>query len=100
MMRTQVQESSLIAYDHLKSTRKLGKQAQTILDKLSVRRDYTLREIQKITGFEINVVSGRVNDLKKLNLLEEVGIKRTCSVTGSLVMPVRLPTATAQKELF
>ena len=96
-MKTNMQESSLEAYDELRNSPKLGNQQQTILNNLRHGRDYSLREIQKITGFEINVVSGRVNDLKKLNLLIETK-KRQCSVTGKTILPVRWPAK--QEDLF
>lgn len=92
-----MQETSLIAYEELKSTGKYGKQTQIILAHLSHGRDYSLREIQQLTGYEINIVSGRVNDLKKMKLLIEC-LKRHCSVTGKLITPVRLPQK--QESLF
>lgn len=47
----------------------------------------TLREIAKYTGYEINAVSGRVNDLKKDGLVV-ITNKRKCSITGKIVAPV------------
>tara|TARA_R110000823_G_C15548851_1_gene459072 strand:+ start:152 stop:487 length:336 start_codon:yes stop_codon:yes gene_type:complete len=47
----------------------------------------SLKEISKITGIEINAVSGRVNELKKENRLETIN-KRKCQITGSLISPV------------
>ena len=47
----------------------------------------SLREISNLTNFEINAVSGRVNDLKKDGLLETTH-KRKCSYTKRLVSPV------------
>ena len=47
----------------------------------------TLTELSRQTGFEINAVSGRVNDLKKDGSIEEC-IKRKCRITGRLVTPV------------
>lgn len=47
----------------------------------------TLKEISRATGFEINAVSGRVNELKKNNKVVECS-KRRCRITGRLVTPV------------
>jgi len=56
----------------------------------------SLREISKLTNFEINAVSGRVNDLKKDGLLETTD-KRKCSYTKRLVSPV-IPIESFKKE--
>jgi hypothetical protein len=92
-----MQETSLGAYDELKSSGKQSKQTEIILSKLTHGRDYSLREIQKITGYEINVISGRCNDLKKMNLLWEMP-KRKCTISGKLIVPLAL--AQKQKDLF
>tara|TARA_R110000824_G_scaffold87475_2_gene215636 strand:- start:1939 stop:2247 length:309 start_codon:yes stop_codon:yes gene_type:complete len=47
----------------------------------------TLRELTRTTGFDINAVSGRVNELKKKGDIEECS-KRRCRITGRLVTPV------------
>jgi DNA-binding MarR family transcriptional regulator len=47
----------------------------------------TLKEIVRQTSIEINAVSGRVNELKKEELIEECN-KRKCRITGRLVTPV------------
>jgi DNA-binding IclR family transcriptional regulator len=49
--------------------------------------DMTLKEISRLTGLEINAVSGRVNGLKKSGKLKEAQ-KRRCRVTGRFVTPV------------
>ena len=51
----------------------------------------TLKEIARQTGFEINAVSGRVNELKKNGNIEECD-KRRCRITGRLVTPVTYVT--------
>lgn len=96
-MLANVRDTSRSAYSELRSTGRLGKQQQTILEKVQAGRDYSLRELAALTGLEINAISGRVNDLKKLNLLVE-GEKRTCTVTGKTITPVKLPMA--QECLF
>jgi hypothetical protein len=92
-----MQETSLDAYGELQASGKQSKQTEVILSKLTHGRDYSLREIQKITGYEINIVSGRCNDLKKLNLLWEMP-KRKCSISGKLIVPLALPQK--QQDLF
>ena len=47
----------------------------------------TLRELTRVTGFDINAVSGRVTELKKFGSVEECQ-KRRCRITGRLVTPV------------
>lgn len=89
--------NSRAAYQDMRDTGRLGKQQQTILGKVQAGRDYSLRELAALSGLEINAVSGRVNDLKKLNLLVE-GEKRACTVTGKTITPVKLPAK--QGELF
>lgn len=83
-------ETSLEAYSELKENGKGTRQCDFILSKLNHGQNYTLREIQQITGYEINVVSGRVNELKKSGALEHTAFKRACSVTGKTVQPVKL----------
>lgn len=85
-----IRETSMAAYDELRDSGKVGKQAQTILNHVLPREDYSLQELARITGIAINAISGRCNDLKKLGLLVE-GEKRPCSVTGRNIHPVKLP---------
>lgn len=89
-MKTNMLTTSLEAYSELQSNGKGSRQCDLILSKLNHGQNYTLREIQQITGYEINVVSGRVNDLKKVGALEHTSFKRACSVTGKTVQPVKL----------
>lgn len=85
-----IRDTSLSTYDELRGSGRLGRQQQTILDQVQPGRNYSLRELAVVTGLEINAVSGRVNDLKKLGLLEEAPARK-CSITGRTVHPVRLP---------
>ena len=50
--------------------------------------DYSLQEISAKTGIPINAVSGRCNELKKSNYIEETD-KRKCSITKRTINPVR-----------
>ncbi len=83
-----VRDTSRIAYNDLKATGKQPKQKDIILN---VLRDSTnpmsLQEICNKTGFAINAVSGRVNDLKKANQVVEAE-KRKCTVTCKTITPV------------
>jgi len=47
----------------------------------------SLREIASMTNYDINAVSGRVNDLKKEGVLETEE-KRKCTITKRLIAPI------------
>lgn len=98
-MRTNVSETSRGAYDHLKSAGTLGTRQKQILAAMRPDRDYSLQELSKLTKLPINVVSGRVSELKNapLNRLEH-GPRRKCSITQSTIVPVKL--AHMQNNLF
>ena len=89
-----VAATSIDAYRELEEAGEVSLQREIIM--MAIKRDlaaknsvnevvdgYTRREIQKLTGFEINVVSGRVYDLLNVSLI--VMGKRKCSVTGKTV---------------
>lgn len=87
-----ITETSKLAYKQLNEEGIGDTQKSKIL--YIVREHYknsdkglSLREISNLTNFEINAVSGRVNDLKKDGLLETTD-KRKCSYTKRLVSPV------------
>ena len=86
-----VRTTSRIAYKELNEDGQASTQAGRILNIVKQWGDNAfglpLREIVKKSGYEINAVSGRVNDLKKQKKLFEC-IKRKCSVTNRLVTPV------------
>lgn len=90
-MRTAMAETSLEAYDGLRDTGKLNERQAQVLAVIQKGRDYSLQEISLLCGLPINIVSGRVNELKKepLNKLEQAD-KRKCSLTGYSCHPVRL----------
>tara|TARA_Y100001973_G_scaffold95349_1_gene148604 strand:+ start:168 stop:440 length:273 start_codon:yes stop_codon:yes gene_type:complete len=50
-------------------------------------KDLTLKEISRMTGLEINAVSGRVNQMKKQGLVKEQ-CKRPCRISGRTVTPI------------
>jgi len=96
---TLVRDTSLSAYDGLKSDGRAGAQEQRVLDAMQHGRDYSLQELARATGMPINAVSGRVNGLKKKGLVVEAP-RRACSVTGNTIHPVRLPSLDGQGSLF
>lgn len=84
-----MKDTSLIAYDELKTSGKQPKQKDIILNVLKgCDKALSLQEICNKTGMAINAVSGRVNDLKKANQVVEA-TKRKCSVTCKTITPVK-----------
>jgi len=85
--------TSRLAYKELNEDGTRRSQKETILFVIGMipesDKDFglSLKEIVRQTGYEINAVSGRVNDLKKDGSIEEC-IKRRCRITGRLVTPV------------
>jgi hypothetical protein len=88
-MLTNMQDSSLLAYEQIKSEGKLSHQQQTILSVVKPGNDYSLQELCRLTRLPINVISGRVNDLKKLKVLT-LGETRPCSITLRTIHPVKI----------
>ena len=86
---TEIQGTSLLAYDEIKEQGTIGDQERRIIHALAVGKDYSLQEISKITGISINAVSGRCNGLKKKRWLVERD-KRRCKVTGRTIRPLSL----------
>ena len=84
-----MKDTSLMAYDELKTSGKQPKQKDIILNVLKgCGKALSLQEIYNKTGMAINAVSGRVNDLKKANQVVEA-TKRKCSVTCKTITPVK-----------
>src|SRR5574340_503691 len=81
-MKTDVSDSSLIAYDKVRENGKLPAQQQKIVDFLGwwPGFDFTRKEISARTQIELCSVCGRVNELIKLGVLEEMPLRR-CRVT-------------------
>lgn len=83
-----VRDTSIIAFDKINRSGKSQSQKQRILDFMlaNQHRDFTQRELQKHTGYEINIISARVAALRDDdNAIEEQG-KRDCEVTGEYVL--------------
>ncbi len=85
-----MRDTSLKAYQDMHCKGGAQTQAYKILRSLRKGRNYSLSEIEKMTGIRINAVSGRVNDLKTRGFLREED-RRKCRVTGSEIVPVSRP---------
>jgi len=87
-----MQETSRIAYKKIIENGTMGNQKEHIVmyvHDFAKDNGFSLREISKGTGIDINAVSGRVNSLKKEGILVPIE-KRNCSITGSLIIPIIL----------
>lgn len=97
-MRTAVAETSIDTYHALRRDGSLTRRQHALMAVIRPYRDYTLQELVKLAGLPVNVVGGRVLELKGSKHLEHAP-KRACTVTGRTVQPVRLP-APQQGSLF
>lgn len=91
--------TSIEAYREHKQTGKVGQQASAILSKMVPDKDYSRKELARLTGFELASICGRVNELLAIGLLDELP-SRKCSVTGKNIHPVKLRTHANQTTLF
>ena len=99
-MKTSVRESSLMAYDAIK-TADLGRQQKQVLAgvALLIRTGQhtdgwvTRRQIATITGLETSTVAARTNSLIQARRLVESEDLTPCPVTGRNVHKVGLPTS-------
>lgn len=88
-----VQATSTDAYHAIKSSGKMTDQQQKIMESIDRScekfgpHDFSLQEISANTKMPINVVSGRVNELKEIGVLVECA-KRPCRVTKRTICPV------------
>lgn len=89
-MKTAVRETSLAAYDQLK-TGALGRQQAQIVRHMAqhVHRDWTRRELVDAVGMTVNAVAGRVFELIERGMLIERRLRK-CSVTGRTVHALEL----------
>ena len=87
--------TSRIAYKEINENGTLRSQKDIIFSAINAIPEVnktlgiTLKELARQTGFEINAVAGRVNELKKEEFIKEC-IKRKCRITGRLVTPVTI----------
>lgn len=89
-MQTQVASTSIATYYAIKRDGTVSARQAQILAAVKPGRDYTLQELVKLTGLPVNVVSGRCFELKDSGALV-LADKRTCTVTGRTVAPVKRP---------
>lgn len=84
-----VSQTSKKAYREIIEEGGISRQKALIL---SVMRDdvgYSLQELSRLSGLQINAVSGRVNELKRsFRVIPRA--KRKCSITNRLIVPVSL----------
>ena len=100
-MHTAIETRNANYFEHRDSGRLSAQQRQIMVCLHGGHQaDWSLREIQKLTGLDINVVSGRVNELKNSSpfpyLVESQ--QRKCCITGRTVTPVRINRG--QLDLF
>ncbi len=81
--------TSRIAYKEHNESGKLDQQKQHIKKLLLTEYPLSRREISKATNIEISSVSGRVNEMIKMGILEET-TKRKCMFSKKLITPVQL----------
>jgi predicted transcriptional regulator len=82
-----VKSTSRASYKDAILSGAVNNQAAEILKVLMGHKPMSLQEIKARTPYEINAISGRVNDLKKMGLVFECD-KRKCSVTQRTITPV------------
>lgn len=85
-----VAATSTLAYREIKRTGTLTAQQAQVMRSIGHGVDYSLQEIVGLTGLPINVVSGRVNELKSSGYLQH-GPTRRCRITGRTIHPVKRP---------
>ena len=94
-----IRTTSKLAYLELAESGKLARSKQLFYDYLKFRPAMSRLEISKGTGQPINIVSGRINDLKRMGIVIEVS-KRYCTITGSLITPVTVEKNGTQLNCF
>lgn len=72
-----VRETSRNAYDALRESGRMGESYETIMSAVKRRpkRGVTRKELEGLTGFGANQVSGRVKELLKRKRLREDGVR-------------------------
>ena len=81
--------TSRIAYKTLIESGKQDQQKQHIIKLLLTESPLSRREISKATNIEIGSVSGRVNELINIGILEE-STMRKCMFSKKLIKPVKI----------
>ncbi|MEN7529261.1 hypothetical protein [Cupriavidus sp. DL-D2] len=91
-MHTQVAHTSIRTYRDIKKDGTVSTRQRQIMAVIEpYPADYSLQELCELTGLPVNIVSGRVHELReKLGELQH-GPSRTCRITGRTIRPVRRP---------
>lgn len=89
-MHTSVADTSIYAYHRERDAGALSTRQRQILAAMApYPADYSLQELVQLTGLPVNVVSGRVHELREKLCCIEHGPVRHCMVTGRTIHPVR-----------
>ncbi len=86
---TNVAETSIKCYHELLKEGKINKQQNQILGSMKRNRDYSLQELCIESNLPVNVVSGRVNELKEKGYIITL-YKRPCSITRRTIQALEL----------
>jgi len=81
--------TSRISYKDLIETGRQGTQVKSILKLLSTGESLSRREIADVVRLETSSVSGRVNDLIKMGVVQENKMRK-CLISKKLVKPVSI----------
>lgn len=81
--------TSRISYKDLIESGKQHKQQGHIIKLLLTESPLSRREISKATNIELSSISGRVNEMIKMGVVEET-TKRKCMFSKKLITPVQL----------
>lgn len=98
-MLTNVTDTSADAYHALRRDGGLTRQQSRVMSVIVAGRDYSLREIARLTDLDTSTVSGRVNELRAAGKLR-LGVTRPCTLSCKTIHSVRLPDGPAQQGLF
>ena len=106
-MKTNIADTSLIAYWEQENMGAFNRLQKQILDALAScpDRDFSRSELEKMTGIKLSSVCGRVNELLdpiKCHgrvWLDELPLRK-CRITGKSVHPVRIHRPVGQLQLF
>ena len=96
-MKTHVAPTSIEVYHDIRYEGLFNRQQKIILELMDWSVNYSLQELCVLTRLPINVISGRVFELKEKNLIQHAD-KRKCRITRRTIQSVRL--CRAQPELF
>ncbi len=88
--------TSIDAFHDIRRSGSLSRQQSKILNAMQPGATYTRRELCKLTGFEVNVISGRVHELLSTGAIVGGKTKVLCPVTGRNVQGLRLPSYPGQ----